>query len=59
MVIMGFTPDAVGKRLASATKSRFTACVSPTAFTTDVARRLPRRQVPIWWKVKYSVWLAP
>jgi len=48
MVIMGLTPDALGKALPSATNKPLTACAWWSGPTTDVAGSLPIRQDPIW-----------
>ena len=47
IVSMGFTPEALGKVLASATYSRATPWTWLSAFTTDVAASSPMRHEAI------------
>ena len=50
MVIIGFTPEAVGNAEPSATTMSGTSQVSPAAFAADVAGEPPIRAEPMMWK---------
>ena len=48
VVIIGFTPEHVGRTDASQTKSPGRSQHSPVGETTDARRSTPMRHVPIW-----------
>src|ERR1700682_4023732 len=52
MVIIGLTPEALGKLEPSITKRLRTSHVSPSGLVVEVLGELPRRAVPIMWKEK-------
>ena len=47
IVIMGFTPDALGKEEPSITKRFRTSQVSPSGFVAEFLGELPSRAVPM------------
>src|SRR5215471_4381730 len=59
IVSIGFTPDEVGKVLASATYRPGTPQTAWSGLTTDVRAFAPIRHDAIWWNVASWVWFGP
>ena len=54
IVIIGLTPDEVGKALASPIHTPLMSCSSPHGPATLSSGSVPMRQVPIWWAEKIA-----